>query len=213
MSSTTNPYKRNYKRRPRRKVATRNDRKIAKIAKQVIVQHEMKEVELKFHDVRQVFANITASGALYQLTSPIGKGTETYERIGNKIVVKSLLLRLLAQNASDESPLRFIIFRWFDNGAPTAGTVLEDITSIPSLSPLNTDNTNKMVVLYDQVIALNSVNNMTFTDKIFIKKNMNVEWTDASVMDSGHIFILAISDTVVNPPTLKWSARVRFTDQ
>lgn len=214
MASTLNPYKKNYVKRQRNAINTRSERKIAKVCKQVIQQHEAQEVEKKYHDLAAAPGGAGSTGVFYSFTSTIPEGTGSEQRIGQQVTVKSLQVRYRLLYQDTTNLMRVIIFRWFQQGTPSLSQILQDTVTVPWISPTNRLLSEFINVMYDNLVTLDATNNFQYVDKIFIKKNMNVTFDDAGNPDYGHVYMLVLSDSAAIPhPTIEFYSRVRFTDQ
>lgn len=214
---TANTNKNFYGKKKRKVRSTAQTKRIAKVVNQVLDQKEKHEVELKFHDLNQPPGVIGGAGAIFALTSTIALGNTSLTREGKQINVKSLLLRYQCVYADPENLMRILIFRYFKPGIPTVADILQEQFSgftNPYMSAIRRDNTEYIRVMYDNLIALDSLAHPQQVDKLYMALNAKCQWSETSVADYGHIWLLAIGDSNVTPsPSLQFNCRVRFTDQ
>lgn len=212
---TANTNRNFYGKKKRKMRANAQTKRIAKVVNQVLDQKEKHEVELKFHDINQSPGVIGGGGTIFGFTSTIAQGDTSLTREGKQITVKSLLLRYQCLYADAENLMRLIIFRYFKPGVPTVADVIQEATGTnPYLSAIKRDNTEFIRVMYDNLIALDNLAHPQQVDKLYMSLNAKCQWTEASVADYGHIWMLAIGDSNVVPsPSLQFNCRVRYTDQ
>ena len=151
-----------------------------------------------------------SSGIINHL-SAIPNGTGFNERVGLKVKGKSIQIRLELIRADSTQLMRVIVFRWFCQSTPTVGDILEGTPW-----PLNATSVNRAgeyQIMYDNMFALSASTNANFVDKFFIERPMNITFTTADAVDLGHVYLLAISDSIaVTHPTISYWSRLRYTD-
>lgn len=215
MQSTTNVFKKNYQKRPRRRKRRSNlDRKIAKVANDVIVAREKKEVELKRYSYDQSYT-LSSTGTIINITPAIAEGTGADERIGDQITLKSFFLRFLLEVADTYNQIRFVIFRWHDDSSPTIAKVFAPLVNLLTytMQPLNPDNAQNIQVLYDNLFQLDTYHPAAL-DKIFLNKGLGAAHWNGTTAEKGQLYIAAVSDSnAVSHPSLYISWRLKFTDQ
>lgn len=215
--ATTNTNKNYYGRRKgRRKKDTKLARIARKVAQQEIAKNEQTEVEKKFWDKEVASAtSISSSGFVTHLTN-VAPGDDYNDRIGIMIKAVSLQFRMLLTVADTTNIVRIIIFRWFRATTPTTALVLEQLPTGGAISPLsmiNVENRRVVQIMYDNLFPLDSDDPIK-VDKAFFKKNMKISFAPDDSVDLGHIYFLAISDSVaVSHPTVHANFRLRYTDQ
>lgn len=219
MSQTSNPHKNFYgKKRRRKKKLTNMDRRTMRLANQVVEQKLSRVQELKLYDKEiQPGTNVSSSGFLTILTNTISPGDGPTNREGASVMMKSLLVRYNLIGADTTNILRVIIFRWLDDTMPVVTSVLDVLSTsliVWPTCPINFDNRKKISVLYDQLHALtDTASNSSQVEKLYIKRNLKINWKKDNSEDGGHIYLLAISDsTGLSHPTIHAQSRLRFTD-
>lgn len=196
------------------------------------VQQELKRVaEKKFYDENYNIANLSLAGNMEAIVEP-GQGTQSDERVGDKITVTSLQMtvRLFSPGLATTAPYnttRIIIFIWFPITTPTVADILQVNTiNYAVLCPFNYFNRKNRKILYDKVVDQYYVNANNFaqdpskTIDIYMpmnKKNRKNEiiFDPGTGAVTNQIYTLIISDNngVANT---QWSAyvatRVNFLD-
>lgn len=189
--------------------------------------------ELKHHDVvenRRELFNSFLSTAMYNLTS-ISQGTQDTQRIGDRIQLKSILVRLLLQyntNPQDRTPLiRIIVFQWKeDNGAvaPLPQNILQSATGgVPGdvLRPYTLDTNQTYKVLFDKIFSLSiNAGSDTIVSDIYINKKFGklIEYSNAVTTGTNQIYLMAVTSdnigitTLGELPLMTMRSRVRYTD-
>ncbi len=189
--------------------------------------------ELKFMDVATA-ANVIAGGGEIHLDSmcEVDQGTGEEQRIGRKIIIRSIGIHLNVQlpattsSAASTDSLRFIVYQDKQaNGAiATVAGILED-SNIFAFN--NLSNKNRFRILCDKIWNVNAAaaggnatNNLQTGEFVLHKTwfksalNIPVEYsgTGNAIADitSNNIGILALSEN--SAVTLETNTRIRFTD-
>lgn len=223
MHTTTSKAKNSYGKKPRRKgYYKRSDRRLARIAKQVVKNELDNEMELKaFTTTPEVLGQpISNVGQIFNLTATMPQGTGNGQRIGTKISTKSLFVRMEvnANGTASYDNLRVIILRWYGELGPSVSDILELTSSglIRHLSQLNQEKGSQYRILYDNTYLVSDFANSDIPavqiDKFYVKSPGDAEWNTAGSAVKGHLFLLAISDAILNNPELSFIPRVRYTD-
>lgn len=171
-------------------------------------------VERKYLDYNQVNQTIGTTPTIYPL-SQVGGGDAYNQRDGNSIKAASLLYRMSAvlNPAVEQSFVRAIIFIDHEQRAsdPTAAEVLEQSTNY--LSAINHLNGTRFTVLRDLYLNLRKDMNASMVTK-FLRLGHHIKFSSTTSTDTkeGNIYLLLISDTNVNAPTIDFNSRLRFID-
>lgn len=176
--------------------------------------------EFKYNDINNNSA-ITPAG-VFSLMNGLVQGTSAVTRIGQRIIIRSILLNILlyGQPVQPYSMLRFMIIQDKQpNGAIfTLGSLLENPAAGSStLSPLNYDNTKRYKILWDKRFVLcNSANQEKFIKyykKVYIPVEYNV-FNAGTVADinKNSLYLLVINSDNINVPSFSWYHRIRYTD-
>ncbi len=155
-----------YTLRRRRALARRPGRRYPRYAGQGPVisrrgRHAIAMGELKFHDVTLDDAIVAAGGAITNSINLIAVGTTESERIGRKIVLKSIMFRYewsmpFAQDQADPPSgdvCRFVIYQDRQaNGATAAVTDIFESADYQSFN--NLSNSGRFTILVDRTIDI-----------------------------------------------------------
>lgn len=213
-----NTYGKRRKRRPRGK-KSRTYTIAQKAARAEIAKNERREVEMKSADASFVDNQIvTHNGFVIPLTSFVQKGTTAYQRVGNIIKAKGILIRMLLKppgSFASHYMLRLIIVRWNAAGTPTAANILYNTgASRAPLSPLVRDASHKFQVLFDNLYQLGEGTDSPLkVEKIYLAKIGSCIWDDNDNLQKGHVFAIWVSDGSIDVPNITVDSRVRYTDQ
>jgi len=179
--------------------------------------------ELKFHDtdtVATVALAVTWNGAI--LLNGLVPGSLATQRIGRKVVLKSLLMRyrgLIAPTSVGGSPIRMLIV--YDKQAnATAPTILDILEQDQFTSPNNLSNRDRFVTLCDHISQPLSQNgNQGIADVIYKPLNLETMFNDGVTGTIGDItsgsiyfFYCQTNGISVAGPVFEWDFRVRFSD-
>jgi len=190
--------------------------------------------EKKFIDNTAAAASVD-TGTFYLLNG-LSLGTSVLTRIGQKIVVKSIHVKVAVNGAPFAQtptlpPNRVRVLLIWDNQpntqTPTLGDILEDSTAgVGILSSQFTGYISRFRILWDERIDLgNLVANNAASDIItgyrekFLKTNLLVSYSDTNNGDiqdiiTGAIFLVFVgaSATAANYSQHQYYARIRFVD-
>lgn len=156
----------------------------------------------------------------FNILNQIAQGTSDNQRIGDKIFVKKLLLRLRVHNnpsGSDSAAVRIIVFKWLDNTAPSISDLLPSVISTATLaSPLTWDTMSKRVVYMDEIFQMSAQSNCPSFNKYLTK---TIRWTDplkvtySSVTTTPYtasLYCVVLSDQSTNYPTYELNSRIQY---
>lgn len=182
--------------------------------------------ELKYLDVSGAPQTFTSAGTLVLLNGLV-PGTGASQRIGKKIVTKSLLFRgSIGSGDTGGTPFRGMVrLLWiYDKQSnATAPTVAQILESVAAYSPMNMDNRDRFVVLRDKQYAIDqSGGNQSAQVKLYKRLmiptiyNAGVAGTVADIT-SGSIYLLLIGESAgatvpTNQPIIDFTNRIRYDD-
>jgi len=174
--------------------------------------------EKKYIDVT-VNASFTSAGALTLLNGCI-PGSDAINRIGRRIKMKSLLLRLSCNVGATPTNdvVRFmVVYDRQANGAAPAATDI--LTGISALNPNNLNNRARFITLLDWIQAMDTVGPTIVQKVVFIRKDLVTTFnagTAGTVADiqTGSLYVLNCGNNAagVTATTLVCRSRVRFED-
>lgn len=189
---------------------------LSALTKQVAGLARMINTEDKYIDLT-TSSTVSSTGTVFALNG-VAQGLTDITRIGNKIRGKDVLCRgVFAINASATNTLiRAILFcdKQYNGADPAVSDVLG---SASVLAPLNRDNTERFVILKDQLISLVvSQDNAQKTTKWYktIPWHMYYSGTDATdaSLQTNALCILLLSNEATNVPSFSIISRVKFYD-
>jgi len=183
--------------------------------------------ELKFIDSTQTAVALATAATFlapigFRLLNGTTQGTDATERVGRKIVLKSLLVRgsfSLAATSTGGSPLRVLVI--YDKQAnATAFGVTDALLADEFVSPNNLSNRDRFVTICDQIVdPISAGGDYSRSFTIFKKLNLETMYNSGSSgaigdITSGSMYILFAQDGKIATaaPTIDWRARVRFED-
>lgn len=184
--------------------------------------------ELKTNDVTQAQTDVPAAGA-FTLLSGVAQGDDFNERVGRKIIIKSLLIRIAFSSVADTSApigdtIRMLVFQDLQTNGAAPG--LTDVLSgIEPFDPMNLNNRERFRVLIDKMVslpanayaagALSTGSPTPKSMKLYKKLNTQQVFsgtgnTVASIA-TGSIYMLLLANND-NVSTSQFSTRIRFLD-
>lgn len=175
--------------------------------------------------------NGTVAGGSMQLLNGIAQGSDYNQRIGRRINIRSILIRMFISNGSTPAsqPVRIILFHDAQtNGVdPTANDLLGSASAGGSSTTAvnNLSNRDRFRIMMDKIILLQTNGGTTSgtADRKYLMKykkcNLLTTYggTGATVgaIISGAIYLLAVSQFTLpstNAPTIITETRIRFLD-
>lgn len=180
-----------------------------------------KESETKYNDA--LFqASPDYTGTLADMFAPTQGTADANQRVGDKVKLRSSRISIKMTCGDTVNFVRIILFQWYPNtnlSVPTVGTILFDISTADRaiVSPYVFDYQNQYHIIYDKVFTLattgnNYIRTVTFKPNLkYVKKG--IEFTAASVNGSNKLYMIAISDSVLDPdPSVFAYWRVFYDD-
>lgn len=173
--------------------------------------------ELK--DITSAFTLTTGAGPVWssiQLINPIAQGSTASQRIGRKLVLKSIFLRFAANPGTSAIGCRWLVI--YDHAPNGALPVITDILSADSINAhQNLTNSDRFMVIHDDYINT-PVAATSFAGKWYRKftdQGLQSQWTTATTgtiadVVTGAIYVAYVSLAAAG--TFAATARVRFTD-
>lgn len=171
-------------------------------------------VEMKYFDGVQDLT-IGTGGSIVHLTG-VAQNDLVDGRTGNKITVKSILIRWSVDNSPNalSTSFRWILFQDRQQITDTAPTLANLLQIVDVLSPQNRPRLGRFRIIRDILVDTSSVGRTIRSFKFFIKMDTNVRYNGplASDMQKNNLFVGIISDENVNPPTYRHNVRLGYTD-
>lgn len=199
-----------------KKQFSRYEKKQYGIAMKAIADHERVEVEKKriFSEVTTPYT-LTTAGQVTNLC-PLAQGSSNGTRVGDQVMMKSLVLRMSIVHQDSTNVVRVMIVKWNEVGTPSLSNILE----APALgqnypyAPVNWNNRHQYRIMYDNLFATSTNTNAVLVEKIFIKSLGKQQFQIGStVPEQGSVYWIAVSDSPASGPTVSLMWSVSFTDQ
>ena len=140
-------------------------------------------------------------------------------RVGDKINIKSMVIRGTLTEADTKNIVRIVIFQWYpvDSASiPVASQILASTGTWGIVSPFIHDTRNQFGILVDKIYNLNSVSlpYRPFEIRVPLKyAKKQIGFNAAGLFGSNHILALIITDSSASThPTVSFYTRVYYTD-
>lgn len=173
--------------------------------------------ELKKSDIN-TSTSVSTTATIVNLTA-IAQGDDVGDRNGNKILLKYLRFQYYAaMNVSaTSSAIRVMVVVDTENqgSAPSINDILQTTgAGLAINAPINSDDTQRFTVLFDDHIALSNTGQSISTRKHYISLNFHTSFTSSlsSSSNKNAIYLVAVSTEATNTPTLAYSSRLSFYD-
>lgn len=192
------------------------------------VRSRMSRGELKTVDVDQSAYQADTTGTV-TLLNGIATGTDFTNRIGRKVLLKSIYIKGWLSNTDTTTAntmCRLAIV--YDSQSNAAAPAITDVfKSINGTTHLNLDNRDRFRILYDKHYALASVDNTAtqaiagsptiFPVKLYRKLNLEEQFSGIAAtigsISTGAIYMMTFSSaTPTNGGAFTVSTRIRFQD-
>lgn len=177
--------------------------------------------ELKTHSIAANDTAISTTGAFYDLL-PVGEGTATYQRVGDKIEVKQTWLSAYCELSATDAfnNFRIMLVGWNSSA---------DLNSLPDLLESTANGEYLMVSEYqreretgfhvyiDRIVKVttdNPVKNVKLFKK-WARRPYEIPFTGVATTDAGpkRLYWVIISDSAVaSHPTITFKCSTRFYD-
>lgn len=182
--------------------------------------------ELKFVDVASNSTDFSATGVLVLLNG-VAPGTGASQRIGKKLVMKSLYFRAaIGSGVTGANVFRGhvrLLFIYDKQTNATAPTVSDILQQPFGSAAMNMDNRDRFVVISDKQFAIDQAGgHQSASCKFFKKLNLQTIFnagTAGTVADisTGSVYLLLISDDTgsigsTNQPQISYYNRIRYDD-
>lgn len=188
--------------------------------------------EFKYIDtVSSVASSVTSTGTVVHLTN-IGQGDDVSSRSGRSILPKTWFLRgEIAFNSAGNAAqqVRIVVFRDMNDNDEVAPTVAQLFTSTTAgvgvISPLHKDNSMRFRVLYDKVYNVDASRSQVGV-KTYHRIPLGIDphgnptqgihttysGTGGPNTAKNHLYMIVISNTTSNHPTLTYYNRITYID-
>lgn len=174
--------------------------------------------ELKFLDTNANASSVDFSGILSLLSDPL-QGDGSSERVGDRLTLVKLELRLNLEAADSTNLMRFMLVQYFPSASPSVTTFLQNTGSGASpISQYSVATISDYKVLLDSG-PINLVLGQANTQRSFKYLNVTnfskkvVVFASNTTAASNHLYLLVISDSGAIPnPSISYNIRLWYTD-
>jgi len=150
----------------------------------------------------------------------IGQGVNAALRIGDRVTLNELHLRVDLIGSDATQFVRVILFQWFDDSVPIVTDILDTGTFLPMswLADYNAVQPTKYAIIRDTSTSLSTSTGPACANfQWVIKPNQwpkkQVVYSSASTVGSNKIWLLTISDSLaISHPTVNFAGYVKYTD-
>lgn len=191
------------------------------IAKKVVNSTLKKRMEVKKFYTNGSHSVLT-SGVLAIPLEGIAFGTGANDRIGDRLNVLSMNMRMNWENGDPNNTVRILCVETYDTYVPTTAVGLFNPVTTPFVGTINSQVNRQIVkrVLYDKTFNLNP--NYSGASKFkyakgyvkFGKDGKHIQYVDGVTAPSeGHIMWAFVSDSIIAPsPRLQYALETRYID-
>lgn len=205
------PYKRKYKKRK-----YKGAKAMASLALKMASRNR-KAVEVK--STAASHSGLVSNSGVVTLISGIAEGTDYDDRVGKKIVIKSVQIKGFMANKDSTlgatTVIRLMIVRdnSFSGTAPAISDLLLNSNAYSLRNP-RPDLLRKYTVLYDTFRANDRDNPHNLFGK-YRRLNQQAIFDGASVssVSKGSLYVVMLSNRATDIPTVSWQSMVKFIDE
>jgi len=189
-----------------------------------IKKAEKKHQEPKFFEVAAALAAVSATPTLVNL-SAVPQGVTVSDRVGDELVVQRLELTYILEqiNVNIISTIRVQVYAWRINVtllAPASTMLLQSSTGAVVNAFPNWDYRTQFVKIYDQMHSLAGlVGSPTEKSTVHVLnvvlRNMpkRMVFSPGTTGSNNALYMLYMSDTSANNPTISYNARLVYVDE
>lgn len=175
-----------------------------------------KGIPKKYVDTELLNIDTDSVPVLTKLTMP-SQGSTDDDRIGDRIRVKSIQMRLSSYLSSVLSVQRYILIQWLQDdavAAPVIGDILEDQTLGSEISLYNVNGSSKYRVLWDSMVTNKSGNSTTryFLHKICKPKQAKIRFNEGANTGFGHFYLISMGNQGDTTDDFRAYFRIRYFD-
>lgn len=203
----------------RKKLKQKNNDYVHKVARTEAKKVVNKILETKILDNNGLADPVDYNtGLVISLTNTIIRGTAENQYIGDSITPVGVMIRWQVTRSDASQLFRIIIIQNKAGGLPLLSTLLQSVGNITApLSPYDVDYQSTYRVIYDRLISMDNIRNLTHigTIKLSAKKLRRINFNDGvGTLESGGLYICCISDSVTATahPAFDYRARLYYKD-
>lgn len=213
-------------RRPRQK--TSSGSKLTPAQRKEVKKIVSHDLEDKYSNVIVPQTSLLTTANIVALTHGIVQGVGDNQRVGDKIKLGKMYLRLFWGPGDSENFMRFILFQWKPSDLAYVPTVADILLPGPGGvqnigSQYNHDRRSQFKILYDKTMNLigdgaapeTSYTSLTrgFSVDTITPKLNSIQFEAATFNGMNHVYMLGLSDSNVIPhPYIYFSLKIMYTD-
>jgi len=207
----------------RRRTFNRRGRKLNTRQKTQVKKLIGNQIEWKHHDSSFAALAVDASGIVTGPYCAPSQGDGDSQRIGNRVRVKSTLMKFDITTSDASQQVRIVVFRWKPDSTidiPTPAKVFDTLVNNPAMANISTQalQMGTIHVIYDTIVSSTTADAarhyrrcFRFGKKLGVK-NINFS-SDASILGTNNIYAAFISDSALpGHPSVANTSRVVYTD-
>lgn len=176
--------------------------------------------ELKQFDTKANGTTVSSTGLVVSLLSGLPQGTGSANRVGNRVLIKALYMKLLMFQPASNTGVNFghwsiVLDKQPDGTTPSLATIYDNsFTSVPQLNVANLERFQVLAAgdIEDALAA--GVHLGEYFSK-FIKTNIGTRFADATgeAITNGIYFTVCTEAVIGNPIQVTYDIRTKFTDE
>lgn len=160
--------------------------------------------------------NVDTTGAIVHMTA-IAQGDDVDGRDGNSILAKYTThhLQMSMNPSATGTIIRIMLFIDTESTAGTPPTLAQLLqTASSTISPINSDYTQRFTVLFDDVYDLSINGDRVINHKHYNPLNFHIKYTGTAGAnyDKNQLFLFYVSNEATNTPILNYYSRTAFYD-
>jgi len=199
------------RRRPRRRRRRRPRRRFRRRMRSRL------DPEKKNHDFNLIDANMNPAGTSVHMND-IPQGITENDRIGRQALMLSIFLKFnckLGAGATIPAAVRvwLLVVKQPAGIVPTIGDFLQTV-ALPTTSPRSLNQLGQFKVIWTKRMTLDIFNPIR-QGVAFKRMRLKTRWIGlngtAADTETGSVWLIWASDAGVNPPTITFSTRLRYT--
>jgi len=183
------------------------NRQIARVVKSMLNS----SYEIKAYDTA-ISSTIDNTGSFTDLLVP-SSGTLNYQRIGNSVSLKKLIVRCNFTVADSSNILRMVLLRWHPSSTSDVPQVAELLNSTSNpLAMYIIQKPSRFKVIYDQIITVDTYNPIKSLD-FELDLNGKVSFDTGVTTGSEHLYLFLQSDSgAASHPLFNYYGSVLYYD-
>ncbi len=179
------------------------------------VREMKRDIETKWNRIAQNNVTVLNTGHIIELI-PVAQGVGPAQRNGDKITITGIGIHanVIHENTDAISLTRCMIFVDRQNVIDSKITVAALLEEVLAFSYLKQDRRDRITVLFDKLIMLNSASKTNETFRFWKKVRIQQKYNGAASGDieRNGTYMLLLSDRAVNKPIFQYTALMTFTD-